>query len=139
MFAERFKRLRVEAGKSQRDIAVDLNVSQPTVGLWESGKREPSIETLMRAADYFRVTSDYLLGRSDDPYYTHTWTAADGQTVTAKGSNKNGPTPQERETVEKALSELDEFMPAEELLADESIDERIRRIVREVLDTDSKG
>ena len=48
-------------------MASVLNVSQSAVGNWEAGAREPDYTILSRIADYFNVTVDYLLGRTDDP------------------------------------------------------------------------
>lgn len=59
--------LRKEHHLTQSDFANLLNVSQAAVGNWELGKREPDLETLSRIADYFQVSVDYLLGRSNDP------------------------------------------------------------------------
>ena len=69
MFRIRLKKLREEKGMSQREFATDFGVSPATVGMWESGAREPrTLEQLQRLADYFETTVDYLLGRTDDPY-----------------------------------------------------------------------
>lgn len=68
MFGERLRLLRQEQGmSSQQALAEALGVSQSTVANWEGGRREPSFELMGRVADYFQVTVDYLLGRSDDP------------------------------------------------------------------------
>lgn len=65
MFAKRLKELRTEKGMSQIALATVLKVERTTVVNWESGKREPDFEMLIRIADYFEVTCDYLLGRTD--------------------------------------------------------------------------
>lgn len=57
------KRLREERGIDQKVLAIDLNVSQPTISDWENGRKTPSVENLVRLADYFSVPLDYLLGR----------------------------------------------------------------------------
>ena len=67
MFSQRFKELRNENDLRQRDLAQLLNVSNGTIGNWESGTRIPDTDTLSRIADFFHVTVDYLLGRTDDP------------------------------------------------------------------------
>ena len=69
MFRIRLKKLREEKKMNQREFAADFGVSPATVGMWESGAREPrTLEQLQRLADYFETTVDYLLGRTDDPY-----------------------------------------------------------------------
>ena len=67
MLPERLKELRAERSLLQKDIARIFNVSLGAVGNWESGTRIPDTDTLSRIADYFHVTVDYLLGRTDDP------------------------------------------------------------------------
>ena len=48
-------------------MAMELNMSQNTVSRYESGEREPGIPELLRIADYFNVSVDYLLERTDKP------------------------------------------------------------------------
>lgn len=70
MFKIRLKELREEKGMNQRQFAADFGVSPATVGMWESGAREPrTLEQLQRIADYFHVTVDYLLGNVNDPFF----------------------------------------------------------------------
>ena len=59
--------LRKEKKITQAELAEALAVTQAAVGNWELGKREPDYVTLSRIADFFHVTVDYLLGRTDDP------------------------------------------------------------------------
>ena len=61
----RLKFLREEKGLFQKDIAKLLNVSVPAVNQYESGKRDMSTDTLIILSEYFGVTTDYLLGKSD--------------------------------------------------------------------------
>ena len=64
-FAERLKELRTEARKSRAVLARELNVSERLISYWENGKRECDFEMLIRLADTFAVSIDYLLGRTD--------------------------------------------------------------------------
>ena len=59
------KELRLEEGISQRELGNRLNVCNQTVSFWESGQREPDLDTLLKIAKYFNVTTDYLLGLED--------------------------------------------------------------------------
>ena len=59
------KELRLQQGLSQRHLGEKLSVCNQTVSFWESGKREPDLDTLIRIADYFGVSVDFLLGKSD--------------------------------------------------------------------------
>jgi len=65
MFAQRLKQLRAEKKLTQIDLARDIEVTQSTVGKWETGARTPDAETLKKIADYFGVSVDYLLGGSE--------------------------------------------------------------------------
>lgn len=66
MFAERIKKLRKEAGITQAELGNICGLSKGTVAMWEVGQREVTFDTLRKLADYFGVTSDYLLGFSDE-------------------------------------------------------------------------
>ena len=66
MFTERLKSLRKERNVTQTQLAKELNVSIGSVGNWETGARIPDIETFKILAEYFDVSVDYLLGRSED-------------------------------------------------------------------------
>lgn len=63
----RLKELRKQKGISQLKLAIDLNTNQNTISRYETGTREPSIDELIRIADYFQVSVDYLLERTDIP------------------------------------------------------------------------
>jgi transcriptional regulator with XRE-family HTH domain len=62
---ERLKQLRKSKGLSLKKLGTILGVSESTVSLYESGHREPDFRTLKNMADYFNVTTDYLLERTD--------------------------------------------------------------------------
>lgn len=61
----RIKELRKEKGLRQSELATTLHVSQQAVGSWETGRTVPGADTLNVLADYFNVTTDYLLGRPE--------------------------------------------------------------------------
>lgn len=65
MLSSRLVYLRKEKGKTQEDIAKILGVTRPAYTAYETGKRNPDYDTLEKIADYYDVTIDYLLGRSD--------------------------------------------------------------------------
>ncbi len=65
IFQERLKELRKQAGLTQREMAEKLFVAQPSYIRYENGSSEPSQENLVRIADLFDVSVDYLLGRND--------------------------------------------------------------------------
>ncbi len=64
-FAQRIYELRVDKGASQCDIADAIGVSKGIVSLWENGLREPTMANLIALANYFGVTLDYIVGRTD--------------------------------------------------------------------------
>jgi len=61
--AERLTELRTQSGLSQREFSKRVSIAQPTVANWEVGRREPSIDTLIKIAQFFDVSLDYLVGR----------------------------------------------------------------------------
>lgn len=65
MIGQRIRDLRKQKRMSQTELAKMLAVSQTTVTAWETGKAEPSSSAITSLADYFDVTTDYLLGRPD--------------------------------------------------------------------------
>jgi transcriptional regulator with XRE-family HTH domain len=63
MLADKLIELRTQLGKTRKEIAEHLRLHESTYGKYELGRREPDFETLNKLADYFGVTTDYLLGR----------------------------------------------------------------------------
>lgn len=63
----RLKEIRKSKGISQLKMAIDLNMSQNTISRYETGEREPGINELIKIADYFNVSVDYLLERTNNP------------------------------------------------------------------------
>ena len=63
----RLKELRKSRGISQQKLATDLHTNQNTISRYETGEREPGIVELIKIADYFHISIDYLVGRTDDP------------------------------------------------------------------------
>lgn len=63
----RLKQLRRERGISQVRLAMELSVSQHTISRYETGEREADYTMLIRIADYFDVSVDYLLERTENP------------------------------------------------------------------------
>ena len=61
----RLKEIRKKRNISQLKLALDLNMNQNTISRYENMERQADYETLVRFADYFGVSLDYLLGRTD--------------------------------------------------------------------------
>jgi transcriptional regulator with XRE-family HTH domain len=66
-FGERLAALRKKKGLSQAGLGRLLKVGQSTIAMYEKNRRSPDYKLLKRLADFFEVTTDYLLGRTDRP------------------------------------------------------------------------
>lgn len=66
-YSERIRGLREDADLSQTELAKIFRVGQKTISNWENGRNEPPYEILKKYAEKFQVTTDYILGLTDDP------------------------------------------------------------------------
>lgn len=62
------KKLRMQRGLKQAELAQIFGVRQNTLSTWETGKHDPDYDMLVSIAKYFDVSTDYLLGKTDDPH-----------------------------------------------------------------------
>lgn len=91
------KELRASKGLSQRELANLFNISPSTIAMYETGQRTPDTETPKLFADFFNVSTDYLLGRTNTPNPISNEDANDGLQ----------PTPPERyRTFQKKIGDL---------------------------------
>ena len=76
----RIKQLRQEKGLKQEELAKEFGIAQQTISNYEKGIREPDITTLKKLADFFDVSLDFLLGKTDikTPIETLALSRADG-------------------------------------------------------------
>ncbi len=65
LFAERLKNLRKEKGLSQAELAKALNLTQRKISYLETGQFEPDLTILWEISNYFGVSCDYLIGKSE--------------------------------------------------------------------------
>ena len=65
-FASTLAELRRSSGRSQRQVANDLKISQALLSHYENGAREPGLNFVCRVCDYYDVSADYLLCRSNN-------------------------------------------------------------------------
>ncbi len=86
-FARIMTLLRKERKISQKKAAEDLGISQGLLSHYEKGKRECGLDFLVRAADYYNVSCDYLLGRSPEP---------EGKTITVDDLPEDDPAHREK-------------------------------------------
>lgn len=66
-FFENLKRIRIEKGFSQKEFAEKLGVAKSTYCMYESGNREPNVQTIKRISELLNVPTDELLGLDDEP------------------------------------------------------------------------
>ncbi len=64
-FADRLKEERIQKGLTQTELAKTLYLGQTSVSKYESGKQIPEMPTLQKIADFFGISIDYLLGKTD--------------------------------------------------------------------------
>lgn len=62
------KKIRTQNKKQQQEVADYLGINRVSYARYESGERQPDFQTVANLADYFKVSVDYLLGRTDDPH-----------------------------------------------------------------------
>lgn len=63
---EKLRELRKEKGISLKELGAEMGVAESTMSLYENGKRQPDYETLLKLAEYFGVSVDYLLRGNDN-------------------------------------------------------------------------
>lgn len=88
------RELRTQKGLTQAELSKALQVSASSIGMYEQGRREPDNETLGRIANFFHVSTDYLLGRTDEPH------------TTVKGAPSAGLTQKEEREIEQDLEDM---------------------------------
>lgn len=82
ILGKRLKQLRDEFGFDQKEMGRKLNITSSAYGYYEQGRNEPPLETLVKIAEIFNVTTDYLLGRSDIRENSVYYTLSDKLTLT---------------------------------------------------------
>lgn len=67
---ENLKTLRINMGLDQKQLAHHLNINASSISNWETNRRSPDLDTLVKLADFFNVSTDYLLGRTTIKNYS---------------------------------------------------------------------
>jgi len=67
IFKERLQQLRKEANLQQKELGAKVGMSANAISMMETGNRETTFEKLVILAEFFHVSTDYLLGVTDDP------------------------------------------------------------------------
>lgn len=70
-FGERLKELREKMGLTQEELGKKINQKKANISKYENGKLQPSLETIDFLAGFFNVSTDYLLGHTDNPSKVH--------------------------------------------------------------------
>lgn len=70
IFHENLKKIRLQKGLSQKDVAEQIGVANSTYSLYESGNREPNVQTIKKIADVLNTSADNLLGIDDFDSFT---------------------------------------------------------------------
>ncbi|EPB8162334.1 helix-turn-helix transcriptional regulator [Clostridium perfringens] len=105
MLNNRLKSLRNEKGVLQKDVAEYLKISTSAYGFYEQGKRIPDVETLNKLSDYYNVSIDYLLGKSNIKESAED--IINDETLTLALHNDNGI---DDELPEEARREIEDFI-----------------------------
>ncbi|KZN96459.1 hypothetical protein AZI98_08480 [Aeribacillus pallidus] len=66
-FGDRLRKLRKNRGYSQKEFGKIFDLSESTIGMYEREERKPDYDTLNKFADFFGVSVDFLIGRTDNP------------------------------------------------------------------------
>lgn len=109
----RIKEIRLSRNIKQIELAKELKIAQGTLSTWETGKYEPDNESLKKLADYFNVSVDFLLGRSDIPNAANPVVA-----------NKDTLSQKKKDIIEKLMLLSDEDLEILEAAADAIIARR---------------
>ncbi|SDC03250.1 DNA-binding transcriptional regulator, XRE-family HTH domain [Paenibacillus sp. UNCCL117] len=70
MIGDRIALLREKFGMTQEELSKKIDISRASLCHYEKSRREPDYETLVKVADLFKVSLDYLMGRTNDPHQT---------------------------------------------------------------------
>ena len=65
IFGIRLRELRIQRKLSQKELSEELGVGRPTITQYETGSKKPSLKMVIKIADYFDMSIDYLIGRKE--------------------------------------------------------------------------
>lgn len=104
--------LRIREDLTQEELAKKLNVTRSTIGMYETGERTPTLETLEKYADYFNVDMNYITGRTEKEYYHDLQTKQIAQEIFENKDLRvlfdasRGATPEDLKIVKDLLTQL---------------------------------
>ena len=106
MFAERLKSLRKEQNLTQQKIAEKLNISRGSYAQWEAQRTQPSSKSLETLANFFNVSTDYLLGNTDNKNSTKFEDDLEESLNTARAFSGKPISDHDREVMREILTEM---------------------------------
>lgn len=105
MRGDRLRQLRIEFGDTQRQLAEAVGASESAIANYEAGRREPEAPILLRIASRYGVSSEYLLGLTDDPRRYKDLPPGWEQVLAEAARNHMGP-----DDVAKLIRQVGEFI-----------------------------
>lgn len=109
-FAERLKEERKNNNLNQTQLAEKLYLDRSSISKYESGKQIPEIPTLETIADYFEVSLDYLVGRTDIRNYTESGKVASNENEIFNVKYKNENLSLSKKEIEELIEKLEELL-----------------------------
>lgn len=140
MLPKRFADLREQHNLTQGQLADLLKMSVRAIAAWESGERKPPIDKLEWLADYYGVSTDYLLGRTDVPnMYSHGSIDIQGDSWQIF-SNAKDLSPESREQVERQIQGAmeDDQQVILQCSSQDDLEKLVRQIVAQALEERDK-
>lgn len=131
-FGERLKELRLEKNLSQSDFGALFNKSANNISQYETGKRQPDLETLQQMSSFFNVSVDYLLGNTDTKRVLN----HDSQSIIQK--NDNNLSEKNKKDIAKKMRKLREEIANEDglMLDGEILTEETKDLLLQLLEKD---
>jgi transcriptional regulator with XRE-family HTH domain len=108
-FATRLKQLRESKGWTREDLALRLQATYSTIAKYETGVRTPDYNVISKIADEFGVSTDYLLGRTDDPTSPTQQRNKVVRNYPIPPKGYEDLSPEEREEVDRITREFEDF------------------------------
>ena len=108
MNGNKLRSMREKAGLLQKELATALNISTSAIGMYEQGRREPDNTTLKKIANYFNVSTDYLLDNETNDKNTEK--EIKEKEILKKALVNNGYMKENEDLTDEELSKLMEFV-----------------------------
>lgn len=110
---DKIRYLRERRNLTQDQLAGDMGLARSSIGMYERNERHPNFELLVKFADYFNVTTDFILGRTENEHGIVVETKVDGHDLEYhydSTKNPQGSSPEEQKRVAELAKELYELL-----------------------------